>query len=154
MGFSTKVCGCVFLKRFFVIVALLTGTCNLTTEAPQTFIRHLLFSKDEFHYLNAPIAGTLTVKDDFECTIKCLHNPVCVSFNAAASKGPDGNIWCELLSSDIKHRNAEDYQGNSSSHHFSEMVRFRLFLYFPQKYNKEKSSKILISWYKLKNRFH
>ena len=36
----------------------------------------------------------------------------------AASKGADGKLWCELLSSE-KHSNPEEYKGNESSHHFS-----------------------------------
>ncbi|PFX25311.1 hypothetical protein AWC38_SpisGene10074 [Stylophora pistillata] len=36
----------------------------------------------------------------------------------AASKEAEGEVWCELLSSD-KYRDAENYNENTSSHHFS-----------------------------------
>ena len=82
-----------------------------------------MFIKDEFHYLNVSRVGTFTVYDIFDCTFECLSNPLCFSVNMATSKGANGVLWCELLSSD-RHRNPEDYGGNKSSHHFSIVVRF------------------------------
>ncbi|KAL9953697.1 hypothetical protein ACROYT_G041152 [Oculina patagonica] len=76
------------------------------------------FSKDEFHFLNVPTVGTVSVYDDFDCTFECLSNPLCFSVNLAASKGADGKFWCELLSSD-KYRNFTEYKGNRTSHHFA-----------------------------------
>lgn len=89
--------------------------------------RQRLFSKTEYHYLNVPRVGTFAVKDDLECTFKCVTNHFCISINLAAFKGGDGKVWCELLSSD-KYRNAEDYNENRSSHHFSVLVRLACFL--------------------------
>ena len=80
-----------------------------------------LFSVDEFHYLNVARIGKFTAIDDFDCTFKCLHNALCFSINLATSKGPDGQLWCELLSSE-KYRNPKDFQENKSSHHLSIMV--------------------------------
>ncbi|XP_078345332.1 von Willebrand factor A domain-containing protein 2-like [Oculina patagonica] len=85
----------------------------------QTF-RSRLFSVDELHYLNVTRVGTFTAFDDFDCTFKCLHNPFCFSVNLAASKGDDGKLWCELLSTD-KYRNAKDFKANKRSHHLSIM---------------------------------
>lgn len=67
--------------------------------------------------------GTFTARDDFECTLECLRNPLCRSLNIAASRRTDEKIWCELLFSD-KHGNAKVYKENTSSHHLSNMVRF------------------------------
>jgi len=58
------------------------------------------------------------VYDIFDCTFECLSNPSCLSVNIAAYKGANGELWCELLSSD-KYRNSTEYEGNKSSHHFS-----------------------------------
>ena len=82
-----------------------------------------MFTKYESHYLNVPKVGTFTAHDDFQCILECLKNPLCLSINVAASRRPDGKIWCELLSSDI-HSNAKDYMENKQSHHFSNMVCF------------------------------
>nr|XP_058954091.1 uncharacterized protein LOC131781453 [Pocillopora verrucosa] len=54
----------------------------------------------------------------FHCTLACLRNNLCLSLNMASSRGTEGKLWCELLSSD-KNRNAENYHKNTSSHHFS-----------------------------------
>ena len=56
--------------------------------------------------------------DIFDCTFKCLSNPSCLSLNLAASKGADGKLWCELLSS-VKYDNHKEYKRNETSHHFS-----------------------------------
>ena len=90
----------------------------LNKEFNTFFFHHQdLFIKDEFHYLNVPRVGTHTVSDVFDCTFACLSSPSCLSLNMAASKGADGKLWCELLSS-VKDSNPKEYNlGNKSSHH-------------------------------------
>ena len=80
--------------------------------------RQIVFFKDEFYYLNVTKNETYTVRDIFDCTFKCLSNPSCLSLNLASSKGADGKLWCELLSS-TKYNNTKDYRANTSTHHFS-----------------------------------
>ncbi|KAL9954490.1 hypothetical protein ACROYT_G042038 [Oculina patagonica] len=92
----------------------------IETYILQQSFRQRLFSKHEFHYLNAPGVGTVAAYDDFDCTFECLSNPLCFSVNLAASKGADGKFWCELLSSD-KYYSADKYTENRSSHHFAIM---------------------------------
>ena len=58
------------------------------------------------------------VYDDFECTFKCPHHPLCVSVNLAA----EGDLWFELLSSD-KYSNPNEYKEKKSSHHYFFEVR-------------------------------
>ena len=62
------------------------------------------------------------VDDVFDCTFECLSNHLCFSVNLAASKGVDGRLWCELLSSD-KYRNFTQFKENKSAHHFFITVR-------------------------------
>ena len=65
------------------------------------------------------------VYDDFECTFRCLHHPLCVSVNLAA----EGDLRCELLSSD-KYSNPNEYKEKKSSHHyFFEVRRFTPWLH-------------------------
>ncbi len=84
-------------------------------------VRQQVFTKHDFHYLNVPRVETFTVYDVFDCTFECLSNTLCFSVNLAASKGADGKLWCELLSSD-KYRNFTEYKENKSSHHFAMKV--------------------------------
>ena len=84
-------------------------------------LRQDVLLKDEFHYLNVPSVGTYTVYDVFDCTFECLSNPFCLSLNMAASKGADGKMWSELLSS-TKYSKSEEFKGNGSSHHLSVKV--------------------------------
>ena len=57
------------------------------------------------------------VYDVFDCTFECVGNHLCFSVNLAATKGIDGRLWCELMSSD-KYRNLTQLKGNKSAHHF------------------------------------
>ena len=81
-----------------------------------------VFVKDKYHFLNVPGIGTFTVYDTFDCTFECLSNPSCLSLNLAASKGADGKLWCELLTSN-KDINPGELKENKTSHHFALKVR-------------------------------
>ena len=41
-------------------------------------LRQDVFVKDEYHFLNVPGIGTITVYDTFDCTFECLSNPSCM----------------------------------------------------------------------------
>ena len=88
-------------------------------------LRQDVFLKDEFHYLSAPVIGRSEVIDGFDCSFKCLSSPLCYSYNLAASRGPDGKFWCELLSFD-KCSHPGNYSRNQSSHHFVAKVKLRI----------------------------
>ncbi|PFX12602.1 hypothetical protein AWC38_SpisGene23409, partial [Stylophora pistillata] len=85
---------------------------DLDSEYRQNSTQNLL-TVDMFHYLNVPQIDMITPYDDFECVLKCLHHPLCISVNLAA----DGNKWCTLLSSN-KFNDPEEYKGNKTSHHY------------------------------------
>lgn len=80
------------------------------------------FSREEFHYLTAPRVGLFILYDLLDCTFECVRNALCLAINMAASKGANGEFWCELVSSD-KYRDAGNYNENKSSQHLSFQVR-------------------------------
>ncbi|XP_022809519.1 neurogenic locus notch homolog protein 2-like, partial [Stylophora pistillata] len=82
-------------------------------ETSSKISRQSLLSLEKFHHLNVPNIEEIMVYDDFECTFKCLHHPLCVSVNLAA----EGQLWCELLSTD-KYRSPNEYKENKNSHHY------------------------------------
>ena len=94
-----------------------TGHHEDTYSTLQSF-RQQVFVKHEFHYLDVPTVGTFIVYDVFDCTLECLSNPLCFSLNLAASKGVNGEHWCDLLSSD-KYRDVTEYRRNWTAHHFA-----------------------------------
>ena len=104
-------------------VVVLTIETNILEHDDTSSQTHdwLLFSVDEFHYLNAARVGSSKAYNDFDCTFKCLRNPYCRSINLAASKDVNGKLWCELLSSD-RYRNSLDYRENETSHHLFLLV--------------------------------
>ena len=58
----------------------------------------------------------LTAYDEFDCALRCLRNPNCLSVNLASYKDANGKLWCELLSSN-SHGNSPEYRENKTSHH-------------------------------------
>ncbi|RMX45216.1 hypothetical protein pdam_00020948, partial [Pocillopora damicornis] len=76
------------------------------------------FSREEFHYLTAPRVGLFILYDLLDCTFECVRNALCLAINMAASKGANGEFWCELVSSD-KYRDTGNYNENKSSQHLS-----------------------------------
>ena len=113
-----------FLWNFLTLFLVIESSLLYREEipCPQSVFRQYKFNKNEFHHLNVPRVGTVAVFDVFDCTLKCLSNPLCFSVNLAAFKGAHGKLWCELLSSD-KFRNSTEYKGNISFHHFAMVVR-------------------------------
>ena len=103
--------------NFKTILSLINDSSELTTMYHHS-LRQDVFIKEEYHYLNVPKVGTFTVYDNLDCTLECLGNPSCLSFNLAAYKGADAKLRCELLSSE-KYSNPEEYKRKESFHHFS-----------------------------------
>ena len=112
----------VLTQSISYIIILTTGKNILEHDGTSSQTHDwLLFSVDEFHYLNAARVGSSTAYDDFDCAFKCLRNAYCRSINLAASKDANGKLWCELLSSD-RYRKSLDYRGNETSHHLFLLV--------------------------------
>ena len=85
-----------------------------------TNVSHV-FSRHGFHYLNVPNVRRIAVSDAFDCTLECLRIQNCVSVNLATSKGADGKLWCEILSSG-KYLSPTQFKENRTSHHFSKVM--------------------------------
>ena len=115
--FFYRIYTCIRSLDFFLLFFILFSIAEFGNWYRQD-IRQAIFIKDESHYLNVATVGTHIVNDIFDCTLRCLGNPHCLSLNMAASKEANGKIWCELLSSE-KYSKPEEYKVNSSSHHFS-----------------------------------
>ena len=124
---NSNICQCHVNTYFFSqnipsIIVLTTESTFLENDDSSSQTHDwLLFSVDEFYYLDAARVASPTAHDDFDCTFKCLRNPFCLSINLAASKDINGKLWCELLSSD-KYKNSLDYRGNKTSHHLFLLV--------------------------------
>ena len=107
-----------FLSQNFPSIIVLTAESNILEHDDSLSHNWLLFSVDEFHYLNAARVASTTAYSDFDFTLKCHRNPFCQSINLATSKDTNGKLWCELLSSD-RYKNSLDYKESKISHnHF------------------------------------
>ncbi|XP_068742458.1 uncharacterized protein [Montipora capricornis] len=107
---------CVFIPLSLLQVQIVVCLQAETIYHPD--LRQDTYTKNEFHYLSAPVVGMYTVADVFDCSFECSSSPRCFSFNLATHQGADGNLWCELLSSDQYRSDPKDFQRNQTSHHF------------------------------------
>jgi len=76
------------------------------------------FKRNPFHYLWVNKITSSMVEDQFDCTVLCVAEPKCYSFNMAAK----GLYLCELLSTD-KYRETQKFHANATFHHYSPWVR-------------------------------
>ena len=76
------------------------------------------FAAHKFRYLNLPPLVSASVKDLGECGKLCVDHSSCFSTNLAAVRDQDGNISCELLSSD-KYNNSAKFINSAVFHHLS-----------------------------------
>ena len=80
------------------------------------------FKPDLNHQLSVTKITSSLVGNSFDCTLNCISEPTCHSFNMVANPDADGLYLCELLDVD-KYRAAEnDLQPNAAFHHFSPQV--------------------------------
>ena len=119
-----KISKLVYPLHLFIIANYILKSLSLKNSTINLYLpefRQDVYVKEEYHYLSVPKVATFTVYDNLDCAFKCLRNPSCLSINLAASKGADGKLWCELLSSE-KYSNPKEYKSNKSFHHFFQMV--------------------------------
>ena len=69
-------------------------------------------------YLNASYIMRMFVEDILDCSLACLENNLCVSFNLAVNADSEGKRWCDLLSSHI-YNNTEKLIVDQNSHHLT-----------------------------------
>ena len=87
------------------------------------------FQEDKFSFLNITALVKRVVEDSLSCTLSCLDNLACFSFNFGAFPVEAGKFVCEILSSD-KYNNSENFLFSKNLHHFSIVVRNLRLLFF------------------------
>jgi len=76
------------------------------------------FAAHRFHHLNITPLLSTSVSELRECGKLCVDHSSCFSFNRAAYLDPEGEILCQLLSSD-KYNKSSKFRASSTFHHFS-----------------------------------
>ena len=95
------------------------------------------FAAHKFRYLNLPPLVSASVKDLGDCGKLCVDHSSCFSTNLAAVRDQDGNISCELLSSD-KYNNSAKFINSAVFHHLNIKVSTNLFIVTPLLSHKER----------------
>ena len=113
---------CTFL--YFSFHILDQGFCDTALSVdrdPNKKLKYARFKDHLFHSLLVPGVTENSVQTSKHCLLRCLKNESCFSTNVDAFPRPDGNVTCELLSTD-KYNASEKFKANHSFHHYSIMV--------------------------------
>ena len=86
------------------------------------------FTCDLKKHLAVTKITSFLVKDQFDCTFKCIAEANCNSFNLAVHHDSNGFYLCELLSKNKYRVTASELQVNAAFHHFSPWVGRLTFL--------------------------
>ena len=92
---------------------------TLPRDARQGFLN---FDKQKNKYLNVAPIKVLQVKAEQVCSLRCVAELQCVSFNFAQSASSSGEYQCELLATDM-FNNPNNLTNNTNFHHFVIQVR-------------------------------
>ena len=80
------------------------------------------FKPDQRHKLVGTKIASSLVSDIIDCTLNCVSESLCKSFNIAARPDSENLYLCELLDTD-KHRvSVNDLQANPAFNHYSPWV--------------------------------
>ena len=125
-SFYTK---CRQLFAVFLVFALksvqsqlqLDGGAGLRREAhvEGNRVSYGNFAVDKFHRLQVSIGSSSVVSNYRECSLGCVSNPPCSSFNVASSPGSDGKFPCELLNEDKYSASPGKLVNSQEYHHYS-----------------------------------
>ncbi len=77
------------------------------------------FAVDKFHRLQVSIGSSSLVSNYRECTLSCVDNPPCSSFNVASTPRLDRKYRCELLNEDKYSANPGQLVSSQEYHHYS-----------------------------------
>ena len=100
--------------KFCALIALILWLLNRHGVVAKNIIAS--YEPLLYHYLNASYIMRMFVEDILDCSLACLENNLCVSFNLAVNVDSEGKRWCDLLSSHI-YNNTEKLIADNHSHH-------------------------------------
>ena len=113
---------------YFTLHILDQGVCDATSTSlnrkQNKKLKYALFKDHFFHALLVPKVQVSSVQTGKHCLLQCVKNEGCFSTNVGAFPRPDGNVTCELLSTD-KYNASEKFQANHTFHHYSIVVSKR-----------------------------
>ena len=102
--------------KFCALIALILWLLNRHGVVAKNIIAS--YEPILYHYVNASYVMRMFVEDILDCSLACLENNLCVSFNLAVNADSEGKRWCDLLSSHI-YNNAEQLIADQYSHHLT-----------------------------------
>ena len=108
----------------FVVVNICSQSTAPAANQKKPFLNQY-FTQDYYRELAVAKVGSLLVKGTFNCLLRCVAEPPCLSVNLAAHPDSEGLYRCDLLATDKYRATAEDFQASDAFHHYSPWVNFK-----------------------------
>ena len=90
---------------------------KILQRGPSERLQYAIFKNDLFHSLDGTRIEVGYVETAKHCLVKCVKSLQCFSANIGVHLGKNGQVLCELLSSD-KYSSAKRFHMNASFHHY------------------------------------
>lgn len=107
----------IFLSHQVVL-----GKENCLHRGTNSKLQYAVFKDHFFHAVNIPSIDEAYVSSGKHCLLRCVKNERCFSTNIAVIPTQDGDVLCQLLSSD-KYNSSENFGQSQIFHHYSIVVR-------------------------------
>ena len=120
-GFVSLLSSCFVYFTFHIFDQGFCDAAGALNREPNKKLKYALFKDHFFHTLLVPVITQTWVQNGKHCLLQCVKNEECFSTNVGAFPRPDGNVTCELLSTD-KYNASKNFQANHTFHHYSIVV--------------------------------
>ena len=130
---TSRVCLFGILLCYFKLINGQNGetiefdAANASTLSRDARLGFSSFDKQKNKYLNVAPIKVLQVKTEQVCSLRCVAELQCVSFNFAKSASSSGEYQCELLATDM-FDSPNNLTNNTIFFHFTLQVRIKHFV--------------------------
>ena len=105
------------LVVIYISNAVIFSKEKILQRGPSERLQYAIFKNDLFHALDGTRIEVGYVETAKHCLVNCVKSLQCFSANIGVHLGKNGQVLCELLSSD-KYSSAKSYHMNASFHHY------------------------------------
>ena len=100
------------LVAIYISNAVVFSKEKILQRGPSERLQYAIFKNDLFHSLDATRIEVGYVQTGKHCLVKCVKSLQCFSANIGVNLGKNGQVLCELLSSD-KYSSAKSFHMNA-----------------------------------------
>ena len=105
------------LFMFYILNPVVFSKEKTLQRGTSKRLQYAIFKNDLFHALDGKKIDVGYVETEKHCLLKCVKKLHCFSANIGVRLGNNGQVLCELLSSD-KYNSSKSFRANGTFHHY------------------------------------